>query len=102
MVRGPVAIIITVKPVLILSTMGQLWIEVKIYYVDTFGTSQSGLSIEVVSEYRWSLAQVSLYFRASKHMRIRILICENQHQYAKNLKNMQNNDFAYWYSDITF
>ena len=24
--------------------------------------------------------------RASKHMRIRILICENQHQYAKNLK----------------
>ena len=40
--------------------------------------------------------------RASKHMRIRILICENQPQYVKNLKNMRNNDFAYWYSDIAF
>ena len=37
---------------------------------------------------------MSLESRASKHMRIRILICENQHQYAKNLKNMRNNDFA--------
>ena len=33
--------------------------------------------------------------RASKHMRICILICDNQHQYAKNLKNLQNNDFVY-------
>ena len=40
--------------------------------------------------------------RASKHIRIRILICENQHQYAKNLKNMRNNDFAYWYFDNAF
>ena len=35
-------------------------------------------------------------------MQIRILICENQHQYAKNLKNMRNNDFVYRYSDIAF
>ena len=35
------------------------------------------------------------HVRASKHMRIRILICENEHQYAKNLKNMRNSDFAY-------
>ena len=34
---------------------------VKIYYTDSFGTSQSGLLIQVVSEYRWPLTQVSLY-----------------------------------------
>ena len=33
-------------------------------------------------------------------MRIRILICENEHQYAKNLKNMRNNDFAYLHTLI--
>ena len=31
-------------------------------------------------------------YRASKHMRIRILICENEHQYAKNLKNMRKSE----------
>ena len=35
--------------------------QVKIYYADTFGTSRSGLLIQVVSEYRWPLTQVSLY-----------------------------------------
>ena len=31
------------------------------YCTDTFGTSLSGLLIQVVSEYMWPLAQVSLY-----------------------------------------
>ena len=31
------------------------------YYTDTFGTSRSGFLIQVVSEYRWSLTQISLY-----------------------------------------
>ena len=61
----------TVKPVLSGHAIGPLHsglyrevvfeYQVKIYYADSFWTSRSGLLIQVVSEYRWPLTQVSLY-----------------------------------------
>ena len=40
---------------------GGLLIEVKMHCKATIGTLSSGPRIEVVSEYRWSQEQVSLY-----------------------------------------
>ena len=44
-----------------------LYREVVFEYTDTFGTSQSGLLIQVISEYRWPLTQVSLALCRNLH-----------------------------------
>jgi hypothetical protein len=56
--------------------------EAEIYGVATFGTGPSGLSIEVVSEYRWSQEQASLYLHfpnsAKKNkISIKVIVCHD-------------------------